>query len=93
MKTLDIKQMTLDFTPAIPYINALETAENFPDLFIWCQKHEMSYYMHSGLDSIDPTEHLLEEAMSEIETYCPWLWPAIDRAILNIVEAQCLPRT
>lgn len=64
--------MELNLTASIPYLNALETANNFPSLFIYCQQHD--------------ADHLLEEAMTEINEYCPWVWPAIDRVILEIVR-------
>lgn len=74
MKKLNTTHMILDLTPAIPLLDALEVAQSFPDLFVYCQYHD--------------TDHLLDEAMETINEYCPWLWPAIDNAVLSIIQGQ-----
>lgn len=72
VKTLNATHMMVDLSPAIPLLNAIETAENFPALFEWCQRHD--------------DDRMLDEAMVEIQEYCPWLWPSIDRAILQLLN-------
>jgi len=60
--------MKLDLTQGIPYLDALNAAEALPSMIL------------SGKDDLEPE---VEEAMSIVEEWCPHLWPAIDRAIVN----------
>jgi hypothetical protein len=71
--------MILDLSPAKPYLEGIKTAESFPALFAYCM----------GRDD-HMLEYELEQAMEVIERECPWLWPAIDRAVLNIVRSESM---
>jgi hypothetical protein len=64
--------LIIDLSPAKPYLNAIRTAESFPAFFFYCEDRE-------GWE----LDYEMEQAMEEIDREVPWLWPAIDRAILS----------
>lgn len=66
--------MIIDFTPAIPYLDALHAAENFTSIFEYAQRYDEPY--------------AIDEAMEMIERWCPHLWPIIDRQVLLMVSNE-----
>jgi hypothetical protein len=69
----------LDLTAGIPYLDALRAAESIPWL--------VNQYPVDMSDDCG-SEQLLEEAMSQVDEWCPWLWPYIDADVVRGLEAR-----